>query len=374
VIPSADFRRRRGAYYRAQILMRERQFKEARALLEDLAHDGGYEHHNPGTVEMQLELRFRLVFARALIATGEGDQGREIIVGLDDELRADAGSPLVTGTFRRRFVLDLGGRLSEIGEHERAVDISLEAIDTAANERRRADALAQLAIRRIAWGFERECAARIVPHLTEQEGPLGIARSLYRSAAKNGDDAIAIRSQLTAADSSYGPQLLHIRAQRTDALFRDTCVGLIRGEAGMEAQLRNLEVMAWEDARDSREHDGVLENERVWRFGRVGSCRAALARLLWETDPEQARQLAHRAQDLLLISYKTRTSDGTFASPETSLDFGELLVLTGQTEEARQVFLDTAENLRKRYGPRHGCTRLFLKLAGECGEENRPSR
>jgi tetratricopeptide (TPR) repeat protein len=368
MIPSADFRRRRGAYYRAQILMRERQFQEARVLLDELEQDGGFEHHKPGTVEMQLELRFQLVLARALIATGEGDRGREIIVGLDDELRADASSPLVTGTFRRRFVLDLGGRLSEIGEHERAVDISFEAVDAAGNERRRADALAQLAIRRIAWGFERECSSRIAPEPAQQEGPLGIAQSLYRSAVKNADEAIEIRSTLTAGDSSYMPQLLHIRAQRTDALFRDACVGLIRGEAGMEAQLRDLEAMAWEDAQESREHDGVLENERVWRFGRVGACRAALARLLWQSDPEKARRFARRAQDLLRISYKTRTSDGTFASPETSLSFGELLTLVGRTDEARQVFLDAAENLRKRYGPRHGCTRLFLKLASECGD------
>jgi hypothetical protein len=368
VIPSADFRRRRGAYYRAQILMRERQFHEARALLDELEQDGGYEHHKPGTVEMQLELRFRLVFARALIATGEGDRGREIIVSLDNELRADAGSPLVTGTFRRRFVLDLGGRLSEIGEHERAVDISLEAVDAAANERRRADALAQLALRRIAWGFERESSARIASEPAQQEGPLGIAQSLYRSAVKAADEAIDIRTDLVGADPSYMPQLLHIRAQRTDALLREACVSIARGDAGMEGRLRDLEMMAWEDAQRSREHGGVLENERIWRFGRVGSCRAALARLLWQSDPEQARRLALRAQDLLRISYKTRTSDGTFASPETSLSFGELLMLVGRTDEARQVFLDTAENLRKRYGPRHGCTRLFLKLASECGD------
>lgn len=170
------------------------------------------------------------------------------------------------------------------------------------------------------------------------------------------------RIRVGAADMRTA--LLDARAQRSTARLRDAFVGVLLSEADAEHRLNEIENDAWVIAQDSRSTRGVGKEQPIWRFGQIGACRAAL---IADRDPSASRALALRARDRLRYSHKTYNSDGSLPSPQTSMSYGELLVLLGEANEAHRVFLEAAEHLRNRYGAKHACTRLFSKRAAECG-------
>ena len=336
--PPADPNRQawqKTAYWRAWVLLAERQSAHALAVLEEARRSDGR-----STPLELLDDRTQRLHARLLIWSGQFDEGRNLLLRLAERL-SSKNATLHEDTGGNRFLADLMIDINAIGHHEQAIAAGTRLYEASQTSRRRALRGTNLGSWHIDHGFAMECNGNA-------EG----AATAYNKAIALITEALAYRSAQFAKDEKrwaahYGSTLSQlVRAKTRQALMNRDPASL---DEIIDQARTALKLMLLSD-----EAPPATVGLRV---GRLGAAHLHRARLSHPDDPHALVENLERPVTALQWAWASMTTG--YLWPMTALDYADALSLADRPVEARATYREALRRLEGQCGPEYPPCRVF---------------